>query len=613
MRARIHDHAIIGNGRSAALVTPHGAIDWLCWPRFDSRALFAAILDPVRGGTFRIAPSRPFVARRRYIGASNVLETTFETASGAIVLTDAMPLAAELDRHAPAPEHELLRRLVCTRGEVPVRVHFEPRPDFGRSQAVLHDRGAFGIQFEVDGAQIALRTQIALHVDPNGFASAEFVMRRGDRVHFSLTYASESPAVFPPLGAPADALLDATIAWWRSWAAQARYDGPHRDLVLRSALALNLLAYAPSGAVIAAPTTSLPESLRGPLNWDYRFCWLRDASLTTRALSALGFRDEARAFVSWLLHATRLTRPALRVVYDVFGENAPRETSLPWLRGYADSRPVRIGNDAREQLQLDVYGEVIDAVARVVEPGERLDHETSAMLCDLGRYVCAHWQLADEGIWEPREPRRARVHSRILCWVALDRLVDLHRRGALRGRESLFAGFAAERDCIRREVVSRGWNARIGSYVSVLDGDAVDAALLLASWYGFEDAESARMRGTFARIVRDLGAGPGLLYRYPASRDVGEGAFGICSFWAAEHLARGGGTLEEASAWFEAAVRYRSDLGLFAEEVDPATGEALGNFPQAFTHVGLVNAALSIQERIEFESRVRGKRAGAAR
>jgi GH15 family glucan-1,4-alpha-glucosidase len=603
MSPRIHDHAIIGNGRSAALVTRDGTIDWLCWPRFDSSAVFASLLDSERGGSFRIAPAGEFTTSRRYVDDTNVLETRFETPSGTAILVDAMPLAEIIRGAQPAPEHELLRRIECIRGHVPLRVVFEPRPSFGRASALLRDRKRFGIAFECGHAAVTLQSETPLELDANGRARCEVVLRAGDAIRFSLRYASESPAVFSPLGTAADAALLDTIAWWRSWAAHAHYDGPHRDAVVRSALALKLLVYAPSGAVIAAPTASLPERPRGDLNWDYRFCWLRDASLTTRALLELGYQDEARAFVSWLLHATRLTRPALRIVYDVFGENVPAERVLPWLRGYLGSRPVRIGNAARDQLQLDVYGEVIDAVARTCEPSDRLDRETSAMLRDFGRYVSANWRRPDEGIWEPREPRTAHVHSRVLCWVALDRLVTLHRRGALRGARSLFAAFASHRDAIRDEIVTRGWNEHIQSYASALGGERVDAALLLASWYGFEDASSKRMRSTFARIHADLGAGPGLVYRYPESRDAGEGAFGICSFWAVEQLARGGGSLADACEWFENVLRYRNDVGLFAEEIDPVTGDALGNFPQAFTHVGLINAAVSISERIERERR----------
>jgi GH15 family glucan-1,4-alpha-glucosidase len=403
--------------------------------------------------------------------------------------------------------------------------------------------------------------------------------------------------VLPPLGEWSRAAIARSVAWWRGWASRLRYDGPRRETVIRSALALKLLVYAPSGAIVAAPTTSLPERIGGDLNWDYRFCWLRDAAFTVRALFALGCPDEARAFVDWLLHATRLTQPELSVLYDVYGNKPADERILEELAGYQGSRPVRIGNAAAGQRQLDVYGEVIEAVAHFVRAGGTLDRDTERALCAFGEYVCRHWHEPDDGIWEPRSGAAHNTHSRVLCWTALDRLLRLHAGGYL--RQVPVERFRSNRELIRREVEARAWNPRLGSYVAQLDGDRIDATLLLLSWYGFEPAGTGRMRGTYARLREALGAGDGLLYRYRTDDSPGEGAFGICSFWAAEYLALGGGTAEEARDLFERVCAYANDVGLFAEEIDPSTGAALGNFPQAFTHVGLINAAVSLARRLE--------------
>jgi GH15 family glucan-1,4-alpha-glucosidase len=359
------------------------------------------------------------------------------------------------------------------------------------------------------------------------------------------------------------------------------------------------MIYAPSGAVIAAPTTSLPERIGGDRNWDYRYCWLRDAAFTVRALFGLGYAEDAEAFISWMLHATRLTRPELRVLYDVYGERNFAESELNHWEGYAGSRPVRIGNAARDQLQLDVYGEVIEAVVRFLDKGGALDRETQGMLRHFAQFVCRHWREPDNGIWEPRDRRQHYTHSRLLCWVALDRLIEMQQRGQCPGIP--VEECAKHRDQIRREIEEQAWNPRWECYTQTLGGETVDATALLMAFHGFHDASSWRMKRTFQRIQERLGAGPGLLYRYEGSLDGREGAFAMCSFWIAEFLARGGGSLAQAYEAFDHTLAYANDVGLFAEEIDPTNGDALGNFPQAFTHVGLINAALSLAEREERE------------
>ena len=592
--AAIADYAIIGDGRAAALVARDGSLDWLCWPRFESSPVFGALLDPA-GGHWRIAPAGNPTTTRRYRGDTNVLETTFTTAGGTVVLTDAMTIASEEDKHAILiPDHELVRMLECTAGEVELAVAIAPRPDLGHARARAGDLGALGVRWEVGGALLSLRADTPLALAGDGSVHARFRLRAGERVAFTLAYDEESPAVLPLTGIAALAAIDRSAAWWRSWASRARYAGAHRDVVIRGALVLKLLSYAPSGAIVAAPTTSLPEREGGDLNWDYRYCWLRDAAFTVRALLQLGYVDEVSAFCSWLLHATRLTSPELRVMYDVYGKQPPRERELREVAGYHGSRPVRVGNFVFDQLQLDVYGEVIDAAAQLARHTGELDRETQDVLRGLGRYVCAHWRQPDAGIWEPREPLRHRTHSRVCCWVALDRLVDLCDRGILDRTD--YIRFATARDDIRRDVEQHAWDANHASYASVLGGDAVDAGLLQLSWFAFHPADSPRMQSTFARIREQLAVGRGLFHRNLESRDRGEGAFWICSFWAAEHLARAGDRAA-AERLFTAACAYANDLGLMAEEVDPATGAQLGNFPQAYTHVGAMSAALALEDR----------------
>ena len=619
----ISDYAIIGDCRSAALISRTGSLDWLCWPRFDSPAIFAALLDRTRGGHWSITFHDLRASTRRYLPDTNVLETRFECASGVAVLTDLMPVASEqFKREHLFPDHEIVRQIVCESGEVEIEFEFCPRVDYGRDRPTLRPSGALGIRAEVCGGMLWLRSSVPLHSCGRG-ADALFKLHAGESAQFSLSYSEEAPAVLCPLGHSMRQAIERSMQWWRDWVSGSKYDGPARDAVMRSALTLKLMSYAPSGAIIAAPTTSLPERMGGDANWDYRYCWLRDAALTVRALLGLGFEAEVEAFMSWLLHATRLTQPQLEILYTIYGERAPRERTLDYLEGYAGSRPVRVGNEARIQLQLDVYGEVVDAVAQwalsqqrvalqvadaakkrehdakhpqgaaLLQEGElRFDRTTQKVLVGFGRYVCEHWREPDEGIWEPRGPRQHHTHSRLLCWTALDRLVTLVEKGLL--KDAPMQQFSQERAAIARQIHERAWNQQLGAYTATLNGEDMDASLLLMSWYGFEHADTPRMRSTYAQLRAQLGAGD-LIRRNLA--DQGEGAFGICSFWEVEHLAVGGGSLEEATDLFERLLRYQNDLGLLAEEFTPKTGAALGNFPQAFTHVGLISAAIALQER----------------
>ena len=605
--SEIQDYGIIGDCRSAALVSRYGSIDWLCWPRFDAPSIFAALLDRERGGYWRISPVGPAASKHQYVPDSNVLETHFSNPSGSAILTDMMPGASNAFYHNDfLPDHEILRKVTCDSGELEFEIEFFPVADYGKTKVQIRDIGKLGLRFTVGRGAYWLRSSTALSITDQG-AWARVVLGCGESLRFSFSYSEEAPAVLRPLDLSLDTRIDHAVGAWQQWGRRANYDGAYRDEVIRSALALKLLTYAPSGAIIAAPTTSLPERIGADLNWDYRYCWLRDASFTIRALLELGYWDEAVDFLDWMLQATRLTQPKLRILYSLYGDKAPVERELKYLSGYRESRPVRIGNAARDQLQLDVYGEVIDAAAQFAFHGGHLDRDMQKALIGFGDYVAANWDQPDEGIWEPRSGRENHTHSRLLCWTAMDRLIRLGERSRL--REVPIERYKKESNLIRRQIEERAWNENMQSYVSVLDGQELDASLLLLSWYGFAEAGSPRMRSTYQAIRQQLGTSNGLLFRY--RREIPEGTFALCSFWEAEYLALGGGSVEDARQRFADLIKYENDLGLYGEEIDPTTGAALGNFPQAFTHVGLIGAALSISQREKGEQQL-GHRPPAA-
>jgi GH15 family glucan-1,4-alpha-glucosidase len=593
----IGDYAVIGDCRSAALVSKYGCIDWLCWPRFDSPSIFAALLDRERGGSWKISPVTPFSVQRGYVKDSNVLETKFQTSSGVAVLTDLMPVR-DAAQSLMVPDHEIVRQVTCTYGELEIETELAPRSNYGETAPPIHDCGKLGIRIDNGYGVYWLRSTIGFRVTDSS-ALARATLRAGDTLAFSFSYTENAPAVLPPMEHVPER-IETCIKWWQSWTGQCQYDGDFRDEVVRSALALKLMIFSPSGAIIAAPTTSLPERIGGDLNWDYRYCWLRDASLTIRALIELGFWAEATSFLDWMLHATRLSQPELRILYSVYGNLAPKERESKVLRGYRGSKPVRIGNAARDQVQLDVYGEVVDAAAQFAFHGGQLDREMQKALIGFGDYVVKHWDSPDQGIWEPRTGRRHHTHSRLLCWTALDRLVSLSEQGKLHGVP--LAEYKKQAEAIRQQIQRRAWNENLQSYVSELDGDKLDSSLLLLSWYGFEKADAPRMRGSYRRLRERLSTPEGLLYR--SEELPPEGTFAICSFWEAEYLALGGGSAKETRDLIKTLTKYRNDLGLYGEEIDGETGQALGNFPQAFTHVGYIGAALSLAQREKGEEQL---------
>jgi GH15 family glucan-1,4-alpha-glucosidase len=587
----ISDYALIGDSRSAALVSREGSIDWLCWPRFDSRSVFARLLDAERGGFFAIHPAGAFECTRRYLDATNVLETTFTTATGTVTLLDLMPAMTEEDkRRVLLPFRHLLRRVECVEGEVAMEAEYQPRPDYARKHPPLQQRGHDALSC-VDGPEVwTLRADVPLQVTDRSTARGSFTVSRGEKRYFALAYETHAPAVYACLGEGADDQIARTIAFWKAWSSQLSYDGPYREQVLRSALVLKLLTYAPSGAIVAAPTTSLPEEIGGVRNWDYRYCWLRDASFTVRALYDCGFEQEGNAFVEWLIYATRLTQPRLQILYDVFGESRLPESTLDHLDGYCASRPVRIGNQAHDQFQLDVYGEVLGAIEEYTDRGQELYRDTQRVTSRLAGIIVERWQEPDNGIWEKRSDRRHHVHGKIMAWAALDAAERLVRKGHLRGDA---AKWKEVKDEIKREVLDRGFNAKLGAFVSEYDGEELDASVLYASRVGFLDGDDPRLVSTIAAIRYQLGDDD-LIYRYRAEKTDdglpgGEGAFLPCSFWLVEALAIAN-RYDEAEALFRKLLGRANDVGLLSEEASPG-GALLGNFPQALTHIGLLNAA----------------------
>ena len=589
----IEDYGIIGDCRTAALISRDGAIEWLCLPDYASPSVFAHILSPGRGGSFSIRPREAFVSTRKYRDLSAVLETTFETATGSARLTDLLPVVD--GAQSLQPMREILRIIKGVSGEIDLEISVDPQPDYARVQPRLERcaRGAWCYRWSNE--VLILASDIELE-RAAGVLRGSIRLRAGDRIHLSLGYVKSDIGVLPALGQAADDRLSRTLNWWRSWIDGCRYEGPYKQAVLRSALTLKLLSFALSGAITAAPTTSLPETIGAERNWDYRYCWLRDAGMTMQAFIELGFHDEAGSFLGWLLHATRLTWPELQVIYDVYGRARLPEKELEHFEGYRDSRPVRIGNNACSQRQLDVYGEVVFAADAYVEGGGTLEPVERRMLIGFGKVVCQQWRQPDQGIWELRGRRSQHTFSKVMCWVALDRLLKLDEKRVL-SLGDLAARFRKEREAIAAAIERRAYNSALESYVGEFEGDALDASLLLMPCVGYKPADDPRVISTYRRVWQRLGRGR-LLARYERGYDgfaSEEGAFGICTFWAIHHLACRG-AIAEATRLFDHVLSFANDLGLFGEEIDPATGTALGNFPQGFTHVGLINAAIAIEQ-----------------
>ena len=587
----ISSYGFIGDCRTGALIGADGGVDWLCLPNLDDFPVFARLLDRARGGHMTLRPVGEAGCSRAYRDGTNVLETVWDHPGGRLRVTDCIAVFERGD-DGLEPERELVRLVEALEGSTEVELVYAPRPDFGRRPPRLAWR--HGCWTAGPGNPLyLLRTDIPLQPTADGATlSGRVRLSAGDRRSVSLSSASRAPAVLPGLTEDAAQKCDRTHRWWRGWSGRCTYDGPYREAVLRSVLALKLLQFSLSGAVIAAPTTSLPEAVGAGRNWDYRYCWLRDAAFTLRAFSDLGFHDEGADFFGWLMHATRMTQPRLQVLYDVFGRTCAPERQVPGISGYRNSLPVRVGNRARDQLQTDVYGYVIAAARAHVAAGNDLDPWEARALGHFGTAVCDVWREPDNGIWEFRNGRRHNTWSKVACWSALNDLLALAEAGLVRVDR---ARFERERDDIRRAVMTHGYDRELGSFVGSFGGRYVDAAVLLMPRYHFVEADDPMMVSTYERIVERLGDGP-LIRRYEHGADGmegHEGSFVICSFWAVDYLARAG-RIGDAKERMQRILDLRNDLGLLSEEIDLAGGTFLGNFPQAFSHSGLINAAVAI-------------------
>ncbi|MCX7624254.1 MAG: glycoside hydrolase family 15 protein [Thermomicrobium sp.] len=591
----IADYAVIGDGRTAALVSRQGSIDWLCLPRFDADPVFSRILDAALGGYWAILPHDIQGVQRAYRERTNVLETHFTTATGRLRVTDFFPALTETQkRYYPLPQTLLVRRARCETGRVAFDVTVRLRPGFGRRTPELRRFANHWYQYGWGHSAAVLYASVPLE-QRGSLLRATVVLQAGEAADFALAYADEAPIELP-LPQLFDTLERLTIEYWSRWISHCTYSGPYREAVERSALVLKLLTYAPSGAIVAAPTTSLPEWPGGPRNWDYRYCWLRDAAFTVRALLGLGCHEEAEAFVDWILYATRLTQPELQVVYTIYGDPRIPERELVDLDGYRSSRPVRIGNGASSQFQLDVYGEVIDAFARYRAFGRPLDADEYRFLRGLADVIVCRWREPDDGIWEVRSGRAHHVHSKVMVLVGLRHLERLARLDRVRLPLDRYRQTAAE---LERWLVTYGVDPARNAFVAVPGGEPDASLLWLALQDVFLSPAHPWVQGTVDAVLRELTAGD-LVYRYhrPDGLAGPEGAFVICSCWLVEALARIG-RLDEAHERFERLLQRANDVGLFAEEIDPRTGEHLGNFPQAFSHIGLVSAALALAEAAE--------------
>jgi GH15 family glucan-1,4-alpha-glucosidase len=595
------DYGLLADCNSAALVDRDGSIGWLCLPRYDSPAVFAQILDP-EGGHWQIKPSGGHRSERRYLPGTLVIETTFFTESGSVRLTDAMAFSQGQRRHDlgfDAP-HLILRLVEGVLGEVELGFELAPRPEYGLVKPLFRATESGGRTFGGPNQLVVSAGAATTIEDSTMFAT--FTVAAGERVGFALQWAPpEGPAPEPFAPDQVAARIEDTVEAWRSWEAEHDvYEGPHRELVRLSSRVLKGLTYRPTGAIVAAPTTSLPETVGGERNWDYRYSWIRDSSLTIEALYIGACSDEAEEFISFMTSSAggRASERSLQIMYGIAGEHDLTERELPHLRGWRNSAPVRVGNGAWGQTQLDVYGELLNSLHLYRQQLGELHPEIQSFVADLANTAARRWRERGAGMWEMRGEPRHHVSSKVLCWVALDRAIALAPQ---LGEHANLEHWTAERDQIREAILTRGWSEARQAYAQSFDSDELDAAQLLMPMFGFLPATDPRMRSTIDAIASDL-TEDGLVLRYRNLEGMNadgltgeEGTFVICSFWLVSALAKAG-ELDRAETLFDKLVSYANDLGLLAEEIDTAAGELLGNFPQAFSHIGLITAAWEIDK-----------------
>jgi GH15 family glucan-1,4-alpha-glucosidase len=594
----IAEYALLSDCRSAALVNRAGSVDWLCFPRFDGPSVFARLLDE-QAGHWSISVVGATEVSRRYIERTMVLETTFRTPTGSVVLVDAMAIGRNERGHELGVDSPgiVLRIVSCQSGTVEIELEYAPRFEYGLTFPLLRPIEG-GILARGGADVLVLSSPIGLPIE-GSTARARFTLQAGKQASFALQHRAswEKTPEVSPQAAIADSLHD-TVVGWETWSdLHQKYDGPWRDLVHHSGRVLQALMYRPTGAIVAAPTTSLPESAGGERNWDYRFTWIRDACLTLEALWVAACPDEAHWFFSWMASAvaTQIRRGGeLQIMFGVGGERDLSERSLDHLAGWRASRPVRIGNGAWEQRQLDVYGELLGAAHRLRDQISDLDEVTRNFLVEVADAAASRWQGRDQGIWEVRGEPRDFLYSKLMCWKALDSALDL---AAILHAHDRIETWTKTRDQIRDAILTQGWSEQAGAFTQSFGSDELDASALMIPIVGFLPATDPRMRSTINAIAEKLTDEHGLVYRYRASDGLEgeEGTFLLCTFWLAQAQALAG-EVEQARKTFEGAIAYANDVGLLAEEVDPASNELLGNFPQAFSHIGLVNAAWAISQ-----------------